>query len=241
MKKYLYHDLYELEEVHFWHVNKSEIALSLIKSYVRSKRLKILDLGCGTGKNLENFGKLGEVWGVDSSDDALKFCRKRGLGNVKRGTAEKLDFKDSIFDVVSMLDVLEHTDDVAALTEVYRVLKPGGKLLITVPSYMWMWSKWDEVLHHKRRYTTKQIEELLKSRGFEILKISYFLSFLLLPVYIIRKLKGNSQTAQYESDFKLMSPILNKILLVLARLEQKFIYASNIPFGLSVVVVAEKN
>lgn len=241
MKNFLYKDLYDLEESHWWHISKRTIASKLILRFKRGSKLKILDIGCGTGKNVEEFSAIGETWGVDNSNEALKFCRNhRKLINIKKGDAQKLDFKNETFDVVTLLDVLEHVDEEKTLREISRVLKANGILIITVPAYQWMWSKWDEVLHHKRRYTSRRLKNTLEGSGFKVLKTSYLYSFLLLPVFIVRKIKERFQSDNYSSDFKLSSKIVNTLLLTLAQTEQQIALKLGIPFGLSIVVVASK-
>ena len=165
MKKYLYEDLYSLEDKHWWHISKRRIVRNLIKKYNHLDNPRILDIGCGTGKNMEELQSLGPVFGLDSSIEALKYCKKRGLNNLIEGTAEKTSLKSSFFDVVTLLDVLEHTDDNKTLKEMNRIIKKDGIIIITVPAFGWLWSTWDEVLHHKRRYTTKKESFLKILRG----------------------------------------------------------------------------
>lgn len=242
MQKHLYADLYDLEDAHWWHIAKRKMCLALIKKYLKEKNAKILDIGCGTGKNLEEFNKFGQAFGIDNSPEAIKFCEdKRHLTNVTLGSAEKTGLKSLEFDLVSMLDVLEHTNDIKTLKEAARILKKDGLLLITVPAYQFMWSNWDVVLHHRRRYTKGQVEELLKKAGFEVLKSTYLYSFLLFPVFIVRKIKNVVSGKTYSSDFKLGLPILGRILGSIADLERFIALRFKIPFGLSIVVLAKKH
>lgn len=242
MKKYLYADLYELEEKHWWHIAKREICFLLIKKFLKKKNPMILDIGCGTGKNIEEFSRLGQAHGIDCSTDAIKFCTEnRKLKNVHLGNAEKTGFKKCGVDLVTMLDVLEHTDDVKTLKEAHRILKNHGLLLLTIPAYQWMWSKWDVVLDHRRRYTKRQIEKLLRNHGFEVIKSTYLYSFLLLPVFIVRKIKNIFFKKTYPSDFKVGLPIVDKVMGHFSALERKLALESSIPFGLSIVVLARKN
>lgn len=239
MKKYLYKDLYELEEKHWWHVSKRNLCKNLIKKYFKGG--KILDVGCGTGKNAQSFEEFGKVWGMDNSQEALRFCSKyRHLINIKKGDAESSGFKSSYFDLVSMLDVLEHTNDKKSLKEMHRILKENGLLLITVPAYKWMWSKWDDVLHHKRRYNKKNIYQTLGANGFQVLKFSYFNSFLLLPVFLIRKIKTLTNKQAYGSDFRIGSSLVNQMMLLFTKIEHLVIEYASIPFGLSIVVLCKK-
>ena len=243
MKKYLYQDLFELEEVHWWHIAKRKICLALIKKYVKTRsNFKVLDIGCGTGKNLEEFCKFGKAFGIDTSIDAIRFCReKRGLKNVTLASAQKTGFSYDSFDVVCILDVLEHTDDKKTLKEIHRILTHGGLLLITVPAFNFLWSRWDEVLHHRRRYTKDSLEKILSFTNFEVVKISYMYSFLVVPLIVIRFIKSFLFKNHYPSDFKISNKILNKVMISVSALESNLIFNGSIPFGTSLVCVAKKS
>lgn len=100
MQKYLYDDLYNLEEIHWWHKAKRNLVSSLMKQNFSGNRNKILDVGCGTGKNLESFAKFGNVWGIDSAKEAVTYCKKREIKNVTLGNVEKIPFGTSLIAVV---------------------------------------------------------------------------------------------------------------------------------------------
>src|SRR5258708_4769808 len=151
MEAYLYEDLYLLEEKHWWHISKRRLCLAIIKKFSTGKRPTILDVGCGTGKNIEEFNKVGKTYGIDNSSKAIKFCKIRNLKHVRLASSNRTGFKSGFFDVVTLLDVLEHVDEQPTLSELKRILKKSGKIIITVPAYMWLCSNWDKVLHHKRR------------------------------------------------------------------------------------------
>lgn len=242
MNKYLYEDLYQLEDKHWWHISKRRIVRDLLYFNTNySKRPKILDIGCGAGRNLEELKNLGQTFGIDSSKDAILFCRKRGLKSVVLSKAESTKLPSSEFDVIMLLDVLEHTDDGKTLKEVYRILKPRGVLILTVPAFSWLWSKWDEVLHHKRRYTKKGLSKLLRNYNFNILKISYMFSFLIVPAFLIRLIKSRFSTNNYSSDFKINVSVINTLLLFITRIEKFFILNWSMPFGTSLICVAKKD
>ena len=240
MEPYLYEDLYKLEDSHWWHIAKRKMCVALIDRYIKFRNLKILEIGCGTGRNIQELMHFGNVWGIDSSAHAISFCRKRGLKKVSLGISEKIDHKDCKFDLVAMLDVLEHTEDTKTVKEVKRILKPHGYFLITVPAFMWLLSKWDEVLHHKRRYTKNSLSQTLEGNGFEIVKISYAFSFLVLPVVITRFIKSIIYKKEYPSDFKLSLPLINKIGNLACMIERWIILKFSIPLGTSVVCLARK-
>ena len=239
MRSDLYQDMYKTEEMHWWHVAKRLFVKNLITTHIPKKTLSILDVGCGTGKNMEELSYFGDVWGVDISSDALAFCKKRGLIQVKKGEAEKLPFENESFDVATILDVLEHVDDIAALSEIKRVLKDDGYIIITVPAFNWLWSKWDEVLHHKRRYTRKQIDTIVAGCGFNIIRNTHIHSFLIIPSLVIRKLK-QLQKKQYTSDFQINNPYINTFFAFISRLEQMWITRYDMPVGTSILCLAQK-
>lgn len=240
MERYLYDDLNRFETSHWWHISKRKTVRLLINKFLTLKNPRILDIGCGTGQNLYELKKLGDAWGVDKSSKAVIFCKKRGIKKVKVGTCYNTSFKDSFFDVITLLDVLEHTNDQKTLKEISRVLKPGGLLVITVPAFNWLWSRWDEVLHHKRRYTKQSLERLLKKNHFLVKKISYRYMYLVLPALLVRTIKARLFKKHYPSDFQLSPPVLNYILLKIADLERHLFDIASLPIGTSLVCIAQK-
>lgn len=240
MQKYLYEDLYNIEEKHWWHISKRRIVQSLIRKYRSSKNLKILDIGCGAGKNLEELKVFGTTYGLDSSKEAIKYCHKRGLKNLVLGKAEKVSLPSNSFDAITILDVLEHTDDQETLKEMNRLMKEDSLLIITVPALPWLWSDWDKVLHHKRRYTLGGLKSVLESNGFHVIKIFYLYSFLVIPAFIVRKIKQKLFNKKYPSDFELSNPIFNFLLNQLARFEFILAQKEFIPFGTTLMAIAKK-
>ncbi len=239
MESYLYEDLYLLERSHFWHISKRRTCLEFIKRYLNKDNPKILDFGCGTGENVLAFSRIGQSFGIDSSKQAIDFCRKKGLKNVYQITDENIPLKEK-FDLVSMLDVLEHIDDKKALINVSKVLSEEGRILIAVPAFSWLWSRWDEVLHHKRRYTKASLTRLLEKNGFRVEKSSYMFSFLIVPALVVRAVKSMLPSGEYSSDFKLSSPLVNQIMLKVSDIERWFILNTGVPFGSSIICIAKK-
>lgn len=239
MRKDLYEDMYRTESHHFWHRAKREYVSKMIEAYASEGRKDLLDVGCGTGQNMEELAKMGMVFGVDSSDEALAFCKKRGLSNLKKGLAEKIPHEGGKFDVVTILDVLEHVNDISAVGEMGRVLKKGGVAVITVPAFPWLWSRWDEVLGHKRRYTKKTLLSLFHGAGWEVKKITHIHSFLVIPTLMIRTIKSK-RSREYTSDFQLMNPLINKILHIFSLVEQMIVTRYDMPFGTSLLCVVQK-
>src|SRR5918998_2562281 len=177
MMQHTYSILYEVEGSHWWYIGRRRIISSFVReicSRIRDRRPKILDVGCGTGANLVMLGEFGEAHGIDVSHDALSFCQERGLENVKHGAAEELPYEDGTFDLVTALDVVEHLDDdLAGLSEMRRVLRPGGRVLLFVPAFMFLWGLQDEVSNHRRRYRLSQLRRVLEKAGFQIERTTY--------------------------------------------------------------------
>lgn len=240
MEKYLYKDLNDQEDTHWWHLAKRAAYVACLKKYLKGKKNVLLDLGCGTGRNVEELSKFGKAWGVDIAPEAVKFCHQKGIKNVQVGSAYKTNFSAKNFDVVTLLDVLEHTDDTRALKEISRILKDKGLLVITVPAFSWLWSKWDEVLHHKRRYTKQTLTTILEKNGYTIKKISYLYSFLVLPVLIFRMIKSVFSKDSYSSDFNANSKLTNVVFSQVAGFERSIMMAATIPVGTSLICVAQK-
>ncbi|HLE62866.1 MAG TPA: class I SAM-dependent methyltransferase, partial [Pyrinomonadaceae bacterium] len=161
MQQHTYSIMYRVEETHWWFVGRRRIISSFLAQInANSERpQKILDVGCGTGANLEMLSQFGEAEGIDVSREALAFCLQRGLRNVREGEAERLPFPDNSFDLVTGLDVVEHLDnDLAGLKEMHRVLRPQGRILLFVPAFMFLWGVQDDISNHRRRYTLPELK-----------------------------------------------------------------------------------
>ncbi len=244
MKQHTYAIMDDVEGSHWWFVGRRAILESFLRRIVRGPKskvqsLKILDIGCGTGANLEMLAQFGESEGVDVSDDALEFCRQKGL-KVQKGLAETLPYADESFDVTTALDVIEHLDDdIAGLKEMHRVTKTGGHSLIFVPAFMWLWGVQDDISHHRIRYTRKQIVERLKKAGFSVERATYANWTFFAPILAGRtlmKLTG----IKPESENNITISALNSIFGRLFGAERHWLQSFNFPFGVSIVIVAKK-
>ena len=178
--------------------------------------------------------------GVDISEDALAFCRERGLEKVKLGAAEDLPYDDDTFDLVTAFDVVEHLDDdLAGLTEMRRVLRPGGRVLLFVPTFMFLWGLQDEVSNHRRRYRLPQLEAVLDQAGFDIERTTYANITFFLPILLVRKLMRLTgiKTA---SENTINVPALNGVLGRVLGAESWMLRFMNLPFGVSGLCVARR-
>jgi SAM-dependent methyltransferase len=201
-----------------------------------------LTAGCGTGINLKYLQILGDVYGLDNSKNALKFSRIRGLHSLVCGSVDKLPFKNELFDLVLALDVIEHMDeDISAVRELNRVLKPGGRLIIAVPAFQFLWTSHDLAVHHKRRYTRSGLLNILRLNGFENEKATYWNFFLFLPVAIVRLLKRFHRSGNaMQTDLAELPSLLNGLLLGIIRIENVILMRFDLPVGISVMCACRK-
>ena len=239
--RHTYRILYQVEESHWWHRGRRRIIESFVKEICKSfkvDRPRILDVGCGTGGNLTLLSQFGDAEGVDVSPEALEFCRQRGLKNVHLGAAEKLPFEDGTFDLVTALDVVEHLDDdVAGLREFRRVLRPEGRILLFVPTFMFLWGVQDDVSHHRRRYRLPELREVVEQAGFEVERTTYANITFFLPILLGRKLMRLTGL-QTESENNINVSALNGVFGKIFGAESSALRHLNLPFGVSGLCVA---
>jgi SAM-dependent methyltransferase len=245
MERHTYAIMYEVEGSHWWFAGRRRILESFVKEIiarlnVEGRTPRILDVGCGTGANLEMLAQFGDAEGVDVSEDALAFCRARGLTRVKHGAAERLPYEDNSFDLVTALDVVEHLDDDAGgLREMRRVLRPGGRALLFVPAFMWLWGVQDDVSHHRRRYTLPQLTERVRESGFEVERATYANLTFFAPV-LAGRLLMRATGVRPASENNINVPALNGVLGHLFGAERFWLRRLNFPFGVSAVCVARR-
>jgi SAM-dependent methyltransferase len=180
----------------------------------------------------------GDAEGVDVSEDALAFCRERGLDKVRLGAAEELPYEDGTFDLVTALDVVEHLDDdLAGLREMRRVLRPGGRVLLFVPTFMFLWGLQDDVSNHRRRYRLPELQRVLEQAGFEIERTTYANITFFLPILAMRQLMRLTGI-KADSENNINVSALNGVLGGVFGAEGWFLKRMNLPFGVSGLCVA---
>ena len=241
--EHTYPILFRVEQTHWWHIGRRKILAGFVDEICRQvsdRRPRILDVGCGTGANLLMLSKYGEAEGVDVSEDALAFCRERGLDKVRLGAAEELPYEDNSFDLVTAFDVVEHMDDdLAGLSEMQRVLRPGGRVLLFVPTFMFLWGLQDEVSNHRRRYRLPELRRVLEQAGFEVERTTYANITFFAPILFMRKLmQWTGIRAASENNINVSA--LNGVLGGLFGAEGAILRYLNLPFGVSGLCVARK-
>jgi SAM-dependent methyltransferase len=236
-----YTRLAEHEEWYWWHRAREMIVRRVLRRHAPADA-RILDVGCGTGATTASLRPFGSPLGLDIGGEALTRARERNLP-VARSSAARLPVRPGVFDLVVALDVLEHLDDdVAAAGEMRVALAPGGLLLATVPAYPFLWSSHDIALGHQRRYTRRQLRDVLERAGFELELCSYVMSSILPAAAVVRLAERLLPRAERpaESGYLPLPSSLNSLLTHLVALDGYLVRWLNLPFGLSVLALARR-
>jgi SAM-dependent methyltransferase len=242
LEKVVYEAMRDVQARHWWYSARRRI-LDQTLERVRDSGVPdgvIYDLGCGVGANLAMLKRFGTCVGVDSSPEAVAYCHELGHHEVLRSDLERLEgLTPDSGNVVLLADVLEHLDDVdGCLRSVRTLLKPGGAVVITVPAFMFLWSGLDELAHHRRRYTERELRQSV-GRHFEIEWSTYFNTLLFLPAYACRVLER--ALGRDGSDESRVPPWpFNDLLRSVFAAETHLLERTRLPFGVSVLCVARK-
>ncbi len=247
------------EDRHWWFATRTRAILAYLDRYVGpGMDRRVLDIGCGAANMTHHLRHYGQVVGVDSNPKPLAVARERGLKSCE-AYAERLPFNDGAFDLITLLDTLEHVpDEDRVLTECRRLLRgpnpaegrPGGELLVTSPAFMFLWSRNDDINVHQRRYTVAGLRARLARHGFRTLRISYT-NFFIFPaaaaLILLRRGRAEPQLASphvdddaYQVEMEPAAPPLNSLLTAAGRVEVALLRRLSLPFGTSVIALAEK-
>jgi SAM-dependent methyltransferase len=236
-----YHSLRDSQDRHWWFVGRRRIVAQLIRRFVRLPAgARVLEAGCGYGGNLAMLGEVGEVEAFEFDDDARAHAATLLRRSVAYGRLpDRVGFENENFDLIAMLDVLEHIDDdVGSLRALGERLAPGGSLLLTVPAVPWLWSDHDVLHQHKRRYTRALLIERLREAGFEVAGVGYF-NTLLFPLALAQRLLARILGAAAGDHSAPPEPI-NGLLAAIFSLEGRLLGRLPLPIGLSLFAVARK-
>ncbi len=225
---------------HWWYRGRRTVIERVLSGLELPPQARILDAGCGSGRNMIELARHGTVTGVELSPASVALARERDAGEVIEGSVLEMPFADASFDLAVSLDVIEHLeDDLSALRELRRTVAPGGALLVTVPAYQWLWSGHDVVNHHHRRYTRRSLQRVAEQAGWNQQRTTYF-NFLLLPAAILLRVLDRVNTKTTESSLDLWIPPepVNRLLEQPLSLEAAVIgRGGRIPAGLSLLAV----
>lgn len=231
-----------LDDTYWWFVGRRAVLDTVLRWFGKRTHVAV-DIGCGSGRNMQLLAHHADVvMGLDRSPAALELAAGHGF-QTANADGHAIPLADCSVDLLSALDVLEHLDDdMRALEEFHRVLRPDGLLLVTVPAYRFLWSEHDEALMHRRRYVASELHVKLTRSGFRVLKRSYAVFFTFFPIVFYRLFRGlfpKDPLAPKASHIELPG-LLNNFLIRLLRFEAWMTRAINLPWGTSIVVLAQR-
>lgn len=240
-----YQQMKNLEDTYWWHVGRKSIVRQQLKqSLPAGKNLQILNVGCGTGGGIDVLKQFGTVYNIDVSKEAVRLAQAAGHENVELYDGENIPFAKKKFDMIVALDVLEHIkDDSGALQNWNDYLQDDGQLLLTVPAYQWLWSTHDDALHHQRRYTASHLHRLVSVNNYRVKKRSYAIAFSFPLIVGFRLLQGLTQNSRDKaaSSYVMLPKPVNSFFTQLLKLEGRILKYTSLPFGTSVLLIAQKN
>ena len=242
MENKIFQKMLKLESSHWWFVARRKIIQRAINNLDLPRNIRILDAGCGNGDNLSLLSTFGDLVAFEKNEYALKTAKSKKIGEIyKAELPDKLpNAIKTNFDLIVLLDVLEHIDDDSkSLTTVRKLMNNKGIILITVPAFQWLWSEHDVIHHHKRRYSKSELREKLDSSGFRIKYISYF-NTLLFPFALVERIGQKIFSPSNPEILELPNNKINFLLEKIFSLEAIFMNKISLPFGLSLVAIAEK-
>jgi SAM-dependent methyltransferase len=226
-----------IDDYHWWFAGRRAVVGAVLPP-VRVGR--VLDAGCGSGRTLDMLRPWGQLSGIDLDPDAVAAARSRGHDDIRHCPIEELPWDDGTFELITCLDVLEHThDDVRALRELKRVLAPEGVIVATVPAYEALWSHHDDSHQHRRRYRRSSLSRVARLAGLEVERTTYFNSILLGPIAAVRLLqRARRSKPPTGTDYDLTPEILNGFLAQVMGAEARVVERGRrLPFGLSLLAV----
>ncbi len=234
----------EVDDHHWWYRGRRRIIRSELDRLPVPRPAAILDAGCGSGRTMQELVDYGTVSGLELDPDAAAMARARALGEVITGRLEALPWDDASFDLITCLDVIEHTpDDAPALRELFRVCRPGGFMLVTVPAYPALWSRHDDANHHFRRYTRRSLRSAALGAGWGLCRLSSFNSLLLAPAAGVRLAQRRLGPGHGDTNDLDVGPAwLNRVLEQPLRAEAGWLgLGGTLPAGLSLVAVLRRS
>jgi SAM-dependent methyltransferase len=234
----------DLDERHWWFAGRRRIVNAELERLSLPSPASTLDAGCGSGRNMVDLARYGPVAGLELSPQAAEIAVARGVGEVRMGRVEELPWDDGTFDLVTCLDVIEHTpDDEITLRELRRVTRPGGFLLVTVPAYQALWSAHDVLSGHFRRYRPRTLTQALTRADWTVTRLTAFNTLLLLPAALVRAAQRRRHGAPpgVRSELELTPSWLNHALEQPLRAEAALLRrGARLPAGLSLLAVARR-
>lgn len=240
MDRAVFDRMAEIDNEHWWFAARRDIIAGLIERQTKHARpMRILEVGCGTGSNLALLQRYGHVDAIEPDDAARALAASRSGLPIRGGLLpDGVRLDDGAYDLIVLLDVLEHIpDDQGTLQALRSKLAAGGRLIVTVPAAPWMWSAHDLAHHHQRRYTAKTLTRAFQAAGFQVRYCSHF-NTLLFPLIAAARIAGRVLRRGGGDDAIPPKP-LNRMLRTLFGAERHLVGRAALPFGVSLALVAE--
>jgi SAM-dependent methyltransferase len=235
-----YLEMAETEAAHWWFRGRRDILATVLAGLDLPLDASILEIGAGTGGNLDMLSRFGTVSAVEMDGVALQLAREKTgeVYDIRCGRCpDDMPFAEGSFDLVCLLDCLEHiADDDGALDCAAKMLKPGGAVLLTVPAYQWLWSRHDVFLHHRRRYSKESLQSLVSCCGLHMERITYF-NTLLSPLAITARLGDQLRGCERASGAAVPARSINNALHALFSAERHWLARASLPFGISLMAI----
>jgi len=227
----------EEDRAHWWFQGRRAILLSELARHLPGGDRRIAELGCGSGGMLEALARFGTAVGVETDPALREHARARGLDVRPGSLPDDVPLEAGRWDAVCLLDVLEHVaDEAGALRACRRLLAPEGCLMVTVPAYAWLWSRHDELLGHRRRYTTGSLRAVAVAAGFAVERLTYFNTLLAPPIMAVRLARTALRRPGH--DLGRPAPLVNRLLARSFAAEARLLRFVSLPFGISVLLIA---
>jgi len=232
----------ERSEEYFWNTASDDVVMAVLTPALRAmttarRPLRVLDVGCGPGNTLRRLQPWGQTFGAEYSEVGLSVARRRGLTRLVAADSLRLPFSAETMDCVLALDVIEHVkDDIAALREAHRVLRPGGVLVLTVPAFMSLWRSHDELYGHYRRYSKAALLAAVRAAGFETERCEFTKCLFYFPLLVRAKLdRARKGDAPGGDDFFDIPSWLNTMLRWQIVWEHRLRIGRILPVGVTLV------
>lgn len=242
MDRNVYLRMSEQDSEHWWFVARRQILADQIAALNIGSGARVLEAGCGPGGNLEMLSRFGDLAAFELDAEARVLASERsGIDVIAGALPDEIAYPAETFDLVAAFDVVEHIErDQESVRSMAELLRPGGRLMISVPAYQWLWSKHDERHHHWRRYTRQEIEALIISAGLRIEKSSHF-NTLLFPMILLVRLYKNLLGITDRPDDRTPGPFMNGLLRRIFAAERFWLRHGSFPMGVSILCIATKD
>lgn len=235
-----YKEMAACEESHWWFRGRRAVTATVIQNLGLPLNARILEIGSGTGGNLAMLAEFGSVQAGELDESARVLAtQKTGVPVIEARLPDHLPFPAGEFDLVCLFDVLEHvTEDIRSLVAIRTLLRPTGRLLITVPAHPWLWGAHDRHLHHVRRYSRRTLADAAAAAGYRITWVSYF-NVLLFPVAVATRIFDRAFKRSTATGAAVPAAWVNALLFRVMAQEASWLSRWKAPFGMSLVAVLE--